>query len=198
MATITLTGDCRDVRWALDRFSAAVGPEGRAALHGIAGHRMVNTEIPRTFREGGPGWPPITHRSGRPLLDTGTLARSITYRADAREVAIGSNLRQAHLMNEGGVVTPTRAKFLTIPLSPPLTSTQRRVAKPSDFPKAFVLMKGPEGPGIYRKKGRRIERIFAFARKVRIKARPFLRWTEANLASIARLWADELRRSVTR
>lgn len=101
---------------------------------------------------------------------------------------------------------PVRGKFLAIPLSPPLTTSERRTKRPRDFAGAFVLMHGPEGPGIYRKSvtssgqgrsssgrytaGRRkgVERIFALVRSVRIPKRPYLYWTREDLEAIGRRW----------
>lgn len=214
MATppLTITFSLAGPQKALARISASVGPEGRHVLHAIAGNRMANTEAPTRFRESGPGWAPLKWRQGRPLLNTGVLVKSVTYRASADEVVVGSSLVHSRLHNLGGVVRPVRAKWLAIPLVPPLSATEARVRRPRDFNGAFVLMKGPEGPGLYRKAGggarsslrtrrtsyasgsRGIERIFAFVKSVKIPARPYLEWTNRAMTNISRLWVDEIRR----
>lgn len=92
--------------------------------------------------------------------------------------------------------------------------------RPRDFPGAFPLLHGPEGPGIYRRaKGAviahnrfsggaskysrarrlvgavRIERIFAFMRSAKIPKREFLKWTQRALSAIGRLWAGMTRKA---
>jgi hypothetical protein len=99
----------------------------------------------------------------------------------------------AWVHDKGATLIPKK-KFLAIPLSPPLSIDEARTAKTSDYPGSFVLIPGPEGPGIYRKskvakavslKNRKtvyekgssgIERIFALLKSVTIKPRRFMFW----------------------
>ncbi len=192
-----------------------------------AGRYMVGTEVKRTFetsgRQIGETWPrPWGWRaSGQPLFDHGLLRNSITFRVDATDVAIGTNLIYARIHQEGGTIRPVNRRFLAIPQVPPLTTSEARGKEPRDFPGTFVLIKGPEGPGIYRVArglwtstsirggrpkaryskravGPLIERIFAFARAVRIKKRTYLKWTPQNLGKIERIWQDDIDRQIAK
>lgn len=188
-----------------------------------AGKYMVATEVPRVFRQGGPpgqAWAPPKMRRGKPLRDTGLLLGSIAWRANTKDVVIGTQKRYAPTHQYGATIVPGAGKkWLAIPLSPPLSEAQRQTAKPRDFAGAFVLISGPEGPGLYRKaKGaviasdlksggaskyskrggaKGIERIFAFVRSVKIPKRPFLVWTQRSLADIEKLWVAMLTAGVS-
>lgn len=52
---------------------------------------------------------------GQPLRDTGRLERSITQRADANGVTVGTNLRQARIHQFGGVIKAKPGKRLAFP-----------------------------------------------------------------------------------
>lgn len=197
---LSITTDFTGCKRLLLQLERCVGPEGRAALLELAGQRMVKTEIPMVFRNGGPGWAPI-HRDGRPLLDTGLLAASMTFRVEGgSKLTVGTPLKYARIQNEGGTVVPRNGKFLTIPLSPPLTVSQRRVSKARDFADTFVYWfrrKGGEVAGLIMwKRGKRSKPvpIFLLVKKVTIKARPFLRWTDTALQNIARKWTEAIGR----
>lgn len=199
----------------LQRLQAAAGE-----THGFleAAGRVLVDETHQVFRDLGPGWPPPRRRDGEPLRDTGQLANSITYgfRRSGRTLVVGSNLEYAGVQQYGARIVPTAGKkWLAIPVSPPLNVSQRRTAKPRDFPEAFVLIKGPEGPGLYRRatravafsrfsrgvskhaggKRNAIERIFAFRKSVRITARPYLKWTPRAVARVKRTWIGMIARA---
>lgn len=183
-----------------------------------AGIYMATSSVPRNFQMGGrPNrWPGSTRwnaPAGDPLFDQGYLVRSIDYAADASSLTLGSPLLKSALLQygtaemPGGVLRPKSARFLAIPQFGPgkLSKQQIRAGvRPRSFADAFVLMKGPEGPGLYRKsatvpndpfayarknRGSRatgvklpkapgmqktVTRIFAFLTEVHIPARPFL------------------------
>ena len=206
--TATLRGG-ETLLQALQGMAGAAGPTNRRRLYSAAGRYMIAQEIPTIFAESGPGWPKPKYRNGQPLQDTGRLRDSISYRANDRDLVVGTPLAYGGVQQRGGVITPGAGKkFLAIPLSPPLTVSERRQGNPRAFPGAFVLMKGPEGPGIYRLSriarsvnlktrkssyqgaSRGIERIFALVRAVRIAPRRYLKWTPRALEHIARLWTQ--------
>ncbi|MBP6096140.1 MAG: phage virion morphogenesis protein [Methyloversatilis sp.] len=60
-------------------------------------------------------------RPGQPLRDTGRLQRSITYKADAKGVTVGTNLRTKSgvsipaVHQFGAVILPKKGKYLTFP-----------------------------------------------------------------------------------
>lgn len=196
----------------------------KRTLHAIAGHKWVFEEIPKVFQESGPGWPPPLRRIGAPLQDTGRLRASWAYNATDADVRIGTNVRYSVTHQEGRVIRPRAGKkFLLIPLSPPLSSTEARswpigkAAIQARYPGSFFLLKGPDGPGIYRKKngagwkvkhfasGHRfkgaigwmrtktkehgtIERIAAARRVVKIKPRIVAKASDRVIRSIESSW----------
>lgn len=173
------------------------------------GNWMVTSSVPRNFQAGGrpTRWATASRwglPTADPLRDTGHLMRSVGYEVAGQMLTIGAGnggeLPYAPLQQwgsvglPGGVVRPKK-KFLAIPIVGPgaLTVTQARTMGPKEFGGAFVLMQGPEGPGVYVKgtkhgqrlaRGKRggfvsgrektVVRIFAFARQVKVPARPFL------------------------
>lgn len=183
-----------------------------------AGVYMATSSVPRNFQAGGrpDRWAQATRwnaPAGDPLFDQGYLVRSIDYTADASSLTLGSPLLKSALLQygtaqmPGGVLRPKNAKFLAIPQygEGKLSKQQIRAGvRPRSFADAFVLMKGPEGPGLYRKSGfkpndpfayaranrgsklsgfklpkapgmqKTVTRIFAFLTEVTIPARPFL------------------------
>lgn len=65
-------------------------------------------------------WPQslrVKEAGGKTLYDLGTLRNSITYRAQAREVEIGSNLIYAAIHQFGGDIVPRTAGALTFRLA---------------------------------------------------------------------------------
>jgi len=211
--SVSISGSAPELQAKLLKLASATGGGGRQKLLEIAGRHMVSTEVPRVFRENGPGWARPKYRRGEPLKDTGVLKNSIAYRVQGDDVRIGTPLVYARAQQEGATIRPVRRQWLAIPLSPPLTTSERRTKTPRDFHGAFVLIHGPEGPGLYRKSGvarsvslktRRtsyrsgtlgIERIFAFVKSVEIKPRPFLRWTPRAILGIKNLWEAYVRRA---
>jgi hypothetical protein len=173
------------LRGKLKEAAARAKPSMKAVLQRDAGNYMVNQVIPLRFRAHGPGW--AASRSTSPLMDTKLMSNSNDWRVEGDTLFVGNTRPQARLQNRGGTVVPKNSRFLAIPQSPPLSRTQARVNKPRDFAGAFVLMKGPEGMGLYRKTAsygagrwtKGVERIFAFVKKVTIKKRPFLYWGAA-------------------
>lgn len=188
------------IRGRLNAAVARTRPGTRDELYRDAGGYMVRTVIPMRFRDHGPGWPGV-RRGGSPLMDTKLLSKSNDFRVVGQTLEVGNTRPQARLMNRGGDVVPKNSQFLAIPQSPPLSITEARVRKPRSFAGAFVLMKGPEGPGLYRKThnmgslaGRGVigvERIFAFVKKVHIKERKFLYWGAA-LDAIKTRWKHKV------
>ena len=185
------------IRGRLNAAVARTGPGTRDELYRDAGGYMVRTVIPLRFRDHGPGWPAV-RRGGSPLMDTKVLSKSNDFRINGTTLEVGNTRPQARLMNRGGDVVPKNARFLAIPCSPPLSTTEARMLKPRSFAGAFVLMRGPEGPGLYRKThnmgslaGRGVigvEKIFAFMKSVHIKQRLFLYWGPAALDAIKLRW----------
>lgn len=161
------------------------------------GVHMVSYSVPTNFKEKGRPvkWPQAWRwgaPTGSPLVDTARMRGSVGYVASATDLVIGagrdSNLKYARLHQygseglPGGVIKPVNSKFLVMPQVGPgrLTKDQARSMKPRDFKDAFILMEGPEGPGIYvnpkwgQRRSMEPVRIFAFLTKAKVPPRPFL------------------------
>lgn len=121
-------------------------------VYATIGRVLVN-RIRLGFKMGtspyGNAWAKLKIRRGEPLRDTGRLQRSITARADASGVVIGTNLKQAPVHQFGATINakPGRrlvfpgpggrlifAKRVTIPARPfmPLVS-RNKVDLPADW-----------------------------------------------------------------
>ena len=137
-------------------------PPGRGRMLAGVGQRVALRHMPATIRENRLGWPrPSSHfrawrQGGQPIVDTGRLVNSWAWRATQSNVRIWTAVKYARQLDRGGVIRP-RGKFLLIPLSPPLKMTEARgwphgrSAIQARYPRSFFLLRGPEGPGIYRK-----------------------------------------------
>jgi len=60
-------------------------------------------------------WAKLKLRKGQPLVDTGRLRSSITSKADATGVTIGTNAKQARVHQYGAEIKPVKAKRLVFP-----------------------------------------------------------------------------------
>jgi len=161
-------------RWALN---VKKGLDNKGGLYAAVGHYMAMTEVPQIIRESGPGWPPV-RRGGSPLIDTGRLRNSISYVASERDVKIGTCLIYGRTHQEGLTIKPKNGKYLAIPLSPPLTPTQARTARPRDFDNTFVAKSKKGNLMIFQRTGKKVRAIYMLVKQSKIKARPYLKWTE--------------------
>lgn len=92
MAAFTLRTDDR-VAGELQRLRRAVADPTPA--HREIGRRLL-TRVQMGFRQSvdpyGTAWAPLKTRRGKPLIDTGRLRASFTFRADAGGVTVGTNV----------------------------------------------------------------------------------------------------------
>ena len=149
------------------------------ALHGIAG--QWRSSVAKNFRAGGRPrkWAARSDGSPATLSRTSRLQRCVGTRVLRAGVKIGTRVRQARLMQEGGTVRPRRRRYLSIPVT-----DQRRLQAGagalfrrypdrvySTFPdggaKGYVFIK----PSPDADEG---ELVFVLVRKVTVPARPFL------------------------
>jgi len=92
----------------------------------------------------GERWAPIQPRpqgGDKPLLNTGRLRASIKGRAEPNGASAGTNVIYANLMNAGGTIRPTKAKFLAIPL----TREAARASGPRNFPRKLFVIRSKNG-----------------------------------------------------
>lgn len=89
----------------------------RKALGAVG--RVIQSRIQLGFRSSaspyGEPWKPPVLRSGQPLVDTGRLRSSITYKVEADRVVIGTNVKYAPVHQFGATILPKRAKMLAVP-----------------------------------------------------------------------------------
>lgn len=94
---------------------AAANPQ---PVYATIGRVLVN-RIRLCFKMGvdpwGNPWAALKMRKGQPLRDTGRLQRSITSRADAEGVTVGTNVFYAPTHQFGATITPKKAKRLVFP-----------------------------------------------------------------------------------
>lgn len=187
-ASVQITG-VQSVQQRLGRMAAQVGSAaGKKRLFEEAGRYMTGTGIPLLFRRGGPGWATVA-RGGKPLQDTGRLRDSIRARATSTDLVVGTGLIYAPVHQHGAVIVPRRGKYLAIPLSPPLTVSQRRTMGPRDFPNTFIAKSKRGTLLVFQRTSGGVRPIFLLVKSVRIKQRRFLRFLPEHLQAISRRWA---------
>jgi phage gpG-like protein len=170
-------------RYTLDQFAQAaqagtigpLPPPGVLTLSPQAGKvlsQLLVSDVKKRFSsstspEGTP-WRPLKYPrpngGNAPLRDTGQLMASITGKADATGVVVGTNRVGAALHNFGGTIRPKKRKFLAIPLT--------REAKRAGSPRRLRKTKGI--PLFARKVRGRWFGHFLLTRKAVIPARPFM------------------------
>jgi phage gpG-like protein len=109
---VTDAGASRKLQELIDR-GADLTP-----VYGTIGRVLVN-RIRLGFKMGtspyGNAWAKLKIRRGEPLRDTGRLQRSITARADASGVVIGTNLKQAPVHQFGATINAQPGRRLVFP-----------------------------------------------------------------------------------
>ncbi|MDD5305388.1 MAG: hypothetical protein PHS14_20000 [Elusimicrobia bacterium] len=156
------------------------------AVLSVIGRRIVNTEIPRVFAAGGPGWP-APRRGGDPMRDRGLLGKSFVWRLEGtKKLIIGSPHPGAHTLNVGAPpvrILPKKGDWLTIPFSPNLSTAERLTFNLRLFPNVVFLPKRGRLYAISRSgKGDKGRLVAVLVRGIggdgepQIKKREFLSW----------------------
>ncbi len=105
MTNVKIDIDNQAVTAAFNRL-LQLGQNPRPALEGIGGELLKN--IQQGFEAGvspyGQKWAPLKHRSGKPLLDSGKLHNSISYRVVGNAVEIGTNRPYAKVHQFGAEI----------------------------------------------------------------------------------------------
>jgi phage gpG-like protein len=120
---------------------------------------------------------PKSKESGTTLVKSAKLVNSITFATTANQVIVGTNLKYARILHEGGLIRPRNAKFLAIPLTPAAA-----VRRPREWDNTYIS-KGI----IYRKGLNTSEALYALKKQVTIPARPYLVIPEHTKATIEKL-----------
>lgn len=101
------------------------------------------------------------------LFQEGHLRRSINKRpVEGLSVTVGTNLVYARIHDQGGVIKPVKAKYLTIPLG-----NMKRAKKGAGL---FFIKSKKGNKLLVRKKGKGIEPMFLLKDQVTIPKRPYL------------------------
>ena len=89
----------------------------------------------------------------------------------------GSGVTYARIHEQGGVVTPVRRKWLTIPTEFAKTGVGAVRGNARSFKDTFFLPKGKgrKSPLIMQKRGNKVVPIFVLKKEVKIPKRPYLR-----------------------
>jgi phage gpG-like protein len=170
----------------------------------LFGGYMKTVSIPTNFTQHGrPKKWEMANRWGvptdDPLLDEGTLLRSVGYEAASTYLDIGAgsstlpSLRKAAVLQygtaglPGGAIKPKKGKYLVRPIVGPgaLTVSEARSAKPRDIPGLFVLSNAfGEALGLFRvpSGGGEPVMVYAFMTESKIPERPYLLFQEEDVA----------------
>jgi len=129
--------------------------------------------------------------SPKPLFKRGLLMRSIGYRLEPpHRIVVGSNLKQARLLQKGGTIRPVKARLLAIPVIPQAAAagSPRNVA-------GLTLIKTGKGTLLLVKTTKRAFHIwYVLLPKVTVDAREFLGAGPAdarNFGNAVRTWLAE-------
>jgi len=117
--------DRDSVRPALQSLRAALGPERLHAAIGTEVKRLIQSHL-LTLGTNKRGWP-TTNFWAR-------AAKATSDESDARSATVSINQIGVRQRYYGGTITPTRRRFLTIPISP---EAYGKTA--SDFPNSFLI-----------------------------------------------------------
>ncbi|MCF7952391.1 MAG: phage virion morphogenesis protein [Spirochaetaceae bacterium] len=137
-------------------------------------------------------------QGSKTLRDTGGLLASFAGRSDRTSAQVGTNKKQARILQEGGTITPKKAKSLAIPASARTRTMMRRYgARPRS---CITGMKGAgysvwtQGSVIMARKGKKGRPfvLFILKKSVKIPARPFLYIDKQDEAIILEMIRREL------
>jgi phage gpG-like protein len=212
---LTMTIERRQLDAKLAQLRSMSGAEKEKALQ-LASRQMV-TFVKNTFSTSGANagiqWAAVSRYgegAGQPLMDAGTLHRSIAATVTPGRVVVGvagpANA-YARAQQEGYTVLPTHNKFAWVPGGPYLNipmvkgPSKRRAFTLKDYPgwRAMILKDQP-GLGWVAaiKKGKKWEPIAALRKRVKLKARPFLFWSVPLVADIRKMLDVYIKARLTR
>jgi phage gpG-like protein len=141
---------------------------------------QVDRSIQQNFRVGGrPRWDGLKHRKGVPLQKSGVLARAVivkSYVGSGGKYNIlvrTNNVPYARIHQFGGVIRPTRAKALAIPL----TDKARKMGSPKNWPEGTLFKhKGEKSFTLCEKVGKKGKLVahYVLLKSVKIPGRPYV------------------------
>lgn len=154
-------------------------------------------------------WKPPKLRDGMPLRDKGTLMKSIgpivamktgrmvpvrnegtLIRYGTDTVTIGTTLKKARILNDGGTIVPVKSKLLWIPLSTNKDIASKAVTKGIKKHKKTGAASLGRAPIVRLKNGK----FFMLAKKVVIPPRPFDKLNSQDKDEIAAAMSGEIAR----
>lgn len=179
------------------------------ALHADSGwymRNMMRYGVEHTSYQKIKPWPRDYRAAGRPLIHKRRLLNSISYASNADLSVSGTMDPAAAIHDQATTIRPKRGKWLAIPLSPPLTASQCEQYRNARYPGGFVIAPtgskrrgktkdpgddtGYTGPGVYRKKGKLIERVKAFVKSVRSTRRSLTDYPLRFVYKVPERWVE--------
>lgn len=156
-------------------------------------------------------WAPLKLRAGQPLKDRGTLSQSIgpiqrknsgvqpryekgsIVRFGGDKVTVGTNLKYARLMNDGGTIVPKNGKLLWIPLPQGNKATEEVKSLTKGQRKGTTKSSG-HAPIVRLKNGK----FFMLAKKVVVPPRNFEKWNQSDKRELEIALTNEVARVLNR
>lgn len=202
MATETLTVDELGEYW--QNILNGLSDKARDDVLAIIG-QMAVSEVKDRFARGvdpdGNPWPELAMQrvsggQAKPLNDTGLLASSISARRTPEGIEVGTNIDYGRIHQTGGILRPTRGRFLAIPA----TKEAKLAGSPRRFPRqlAFVAQGDNGRAGMLVERGPKGETIVQYwlRDEVKIPARPYLGFSDQLLRDAEEVIVDAFAKQV--
>ena len=148
---------------------------------------VITRDIKRRIREG--KITPKSKSSGTTLVKSGKLHDSIHHVVSGEQVIVGTNLKYARILHEGGIIKPLSAEYLAIPLT-----SEAATKKPREYQSTFI-----QKNVIFRSLDNgEIEALYVLKKQVTIPARPYMTITDDTWERMRRLTMDYIEKHVKR
>lgn len=159
---------------------------------------LAVSDTKRRFQTGtdpnGRVWMPLAHNriisrgADKPLRDTGILMASVTAKASRTELVVGTNLAHAGVHQWGATIRPTKAKFLSIPM----TKEAKYAGSPRRFPRELHPRINRRGTGgVLIEINGDVEIVqYVLTKQVVVPARPFLGFSREFLGQAEQILCD--------
>lgn len=148
---------------------------------------VVTRDIKRRIREG--KIIPKSKSSGTTLVKSGTLADSITHLVSGDQLIVGTNLKYAKILHEGGIIKPVSARYLAIPLTPEAATKRPREYKDTFILKNVIFRTLDNGEN---------EALYLLKKQVTIPARPYMTITDDTWDRMRSLIIDFIAKQIKR
>ncbi|MDO6747210.1 phage virion morphogenesis protein [Gilvimarinus sp. 1_MG-2023] len=110
--SISFELDAKDVNALIDKAMRFGKTKALMERTGRATHTDTMMNFRRSMDPFGNQWAPITHRKGKPLIDTRRMQNSVHMEASDEEATVGTNVKYAAVHNFGATIKPRKGRFL--------------------------------------------------------------------------------------